>query len=190
MLKVELYDTTLRDGAQSEGISLSVDDKIMITQKLDQLGIHYVEGGWPGSNPKDAEFFSRAKQLKLSNSTLAAFGSTRRAGTLVEQDPNLKALLDAGTSVVTLVGKSWDLHVTSVLETTLEENLSMITDSIAYFNGQGRRVFFDAEHFFDGYRSNPDYAKQTILAAAKSGAKCVVLCDTNGGTLPLRVMVR
>ncbi len=184
MLKVELYDTTLRDGAQSEGISLSVDDKIMITQKLDQLGIHYVEGGWPGSNPKDAEFFSRAKQLKLSNSTLAAFGSTRRAGTLVEQDPNLKALLDAGTSVVTLVGKSWDLHVTSVLETTLEENLSMITDSVAYFNGQGRRVFFDAEHFFDGYRSNPDYAKQTILAAAKSGAECVVLCDTNGGTLP------
>ena len=184
MVQVELYDTTLRDGAQFEGISLSVEDKLAITAKLDQLGVHYIEGGWPGSNPTDAEFFERAKSLKLKNATLAAFGSTRRADINAKDDGNLLALLEAETPVVTLVGKTWDLHVTRVLETSLEENLAMISDSVDFLRTQGRRVFFDAEHFFDGYKANPGYAIQAVKAAANTGAECVILCDTNGGVLP------
>ena len=184
MAQIELYDTTLRDGAQFEGISFSVDDKLAITVKLDQLGVHYVEGGWPGSNPKDAEFFVRAKHLDLTQTTLAAFGSTRHANVPVGDDANIQALLDAHTPVVTLVGKSWDLHVSDVLETSLEENLAMIADSVAHIRAGDRRVFFDAEHFFDGYKSNPAYALQSVNVAAEAGAERVILCDTNGGTLP------
>src|SRR3990170_326854 len=149
-MRVELYDTTLRDGAQMEGISLSVEDKLKIARKLDELGVHYIEGGWPGSNPKDVEFFERAKSLRLSNATLAAFGSTRRAGGSAEDDANLKALLEANTEVVTIVGKANDVHVRDVLETTTEENLAMIADSIRFLKSHGRRVFFDAETSFAG----------------------------------------
>jgi 2-isopropylmalate synthase len=188
MSKVQLYDTTLRDGAQQEGISFSVEDKLKICQKLDELGINFIEGGWPGSNPKDSEFFARAQSLSLSHSTLVAFGSTRRMHSRVEEDPNLKALLEAKTRVVTIVGKAWDKQVTRVLETTLEANLGMIADSISYITAKGVRVFFDAEHFFDGYKGNPEYALKVVTAAAKAGAECVVLCDTNGGTLPQQVM--
>lgn len=184
MSQIELYDTTLRDGAQYEGISLSVDDKLAITRKLDELGVHYVEGGWPGSNPKDEEFFQRARELELSHATLTAFGSTRRAGIEAQTDANLLALLRSEAPVVTLVGKSSDLQVTKVLETSLEENLAMIADSIAFLKSEGRRVFFDAEHFFDGYKSNDQYAVQSVRTAAEAGAECVVLCDTNGGVLP------
>jgi 2-isopropylmalate synthase len=184
IMDLELYDTTLRDGAQQEGISLSVEDKLKITRKLDELGVHYVEGGWPGSNPKDVEYFQRVKALPLARARIAAFGSTRRAGTAAEADGNLLALLAADTPVVTLVGKGSDLHVRRVLETTLEENLAMISDSISFLTGQGRTVFFDAEHFFDGFKSNPDYALQCVKTAAEAGASCLVLCDTNGGALP------
>ena len=184
MSDIALYDTTLRDGTQYEGISLSVKDKIAITQKLDELGIHYIEGGWPGSNPKDEEFFEIIRDVELKTATMVAFGSTRKANIAASEDLNLKALLDANTSVITLVGKCWDLHVTRVLETSLEENLSMISDSISYLKQQGRRVFFDAEHFFDGFKENPEYALQAIKAAEIGGAECVILCDTNGGGLP------
>ena len=184
MVKLELYDTTLRDGAQYEGISLSVNDKLVITKKLDTLGVDYIEGGWPGSNPKDAEFFERARTLKLHHAQLAAFGSTRRSKGTAAQDANIQALLDARTPVVTLVGKAWDLHVTEVLGTSLEENLAMIYDSVGYLKSWGRRVFFDAEHFFDGFRANRPYALQAIRSAAEAGADAVVLCDTNGGTMP------
>ncbi len=187
MKHIQLYDTTLRDGAQQEGISFSVEDKLKIALKLDELGIHFIEGGWPGSNPKDAEFFRRAKELRLSQAVLCAFGSTRRPHIKVEDDPNLHALVDAKRLVVTLVGKSWDLHVTRVLETSLEENLAMITDSVDYLKAKGLMVFFDAEHFFDGYRANPDYALRTIKAADEAGADCIILCDTNGGSLPYEV---
>jgi 2-isopropylmalate synthase len=184
---VQLYDTTLRDGAQQEGISFSVEDKLKIVQKLDELGIHFIEGGWPGSNPKDVEFFKKAQELDFSEAVLCAFGSTRRPNTTAEDDPNLRALVEAKTTVVTLVGKSWDLHVTRVLETTLEENLAMISDSIDYLKSKGIMVFFDAEHFFDGYKANPEYALRTIKAADEVGADCIVLCDTNGGSLPREV---
>ena len=184
MAHIQLYDTTLRDGAQREGISFSVEDKLQIARKLDELGLHFIEGGWPGSNPKDAEFFSRARGLKLAHAQLAAFGSTRRPNIKAESDPNLLAMLDAGTRVMTLVGKSWDLHVTELIETTLEENLAMIADSVRYLKSRGHTVFFDAEHFFDGYKANPDYALRTVEVAAEAGADCVVLCDTNGGALP------
>ena len=184
MARVQLYDTTLRDGAQQEGISFSIEDKLKICQKLDELGIDFIEGGWPGSNPKDTEFFARAQKLPLTHSTLVAFGSTRRADSRAEEDSNLQALLDAKTKVVTIVGKAWDKQVTKVLETTLEENLNMVTDSITYLKSRGLRVFFDAEHFFDGYKGNPEYTLQVVVAAAKAGAECVVLCDTNGGSLP------
>ena len=180
---VELYDTTLRDGTQMEGISLSVEDKLKIARKLDELGVHYVEGGWPGSNPKDAEFFARARSLVLRHARLAAFGSTRRAGSSAESDLNLRALVDAGTPVVTIVGKAHDRHVTRILETTTEENLAMIADSIRYLKSQGLVVFFDAEHFFDGFASDRQYALQCLKTAAGAGADCVVLCDTNGGTI-------
>ena len=184
MAQLEIYDTTLRDGAQYEGISLSVDDKLAIARKLDELGVHYIEGGWPGSNPKDTEFFDRIQSLGLSHATIAAFGSTRRANVGVAQDANLQALLDSAAPVITLVGKSWDLHVTRVLETSLEENLAMIADSVSYMKDHGRRVFFDAEHFFDGFKADPDYALRSVSAAAQAGAECVILCDTNGGVVP------
>ena len=183
MTTVHLYDTTLRDGAQHEGISLSVNDKMKITRKLDELGVGYIEGGWPGSNPKEREYFQRVQSLPLVNATIAAFGSTRRAGVAPDQDPNLQALLDSQAPVLTLVGKTWDLHVTRILETSLEENLAMIADSVAYLRSQGRRVFFDAEHFFDGYKADQDFALRCVEAAAEAGAEVVVLCDTNGGTL-------
>jgi len=188
MSTVQLYDTTLRDGAGQEGISFSVEDKLKICQKLDELGIDFIEGGWPGSNPKDSEFFARAQNLRLAHSTLVAFGSTRHVNSRVEEDLNLQALLQAKTKVVTIVGKAWDKQVTRVLETTLGENLSMITDSISYLRAKGLRVFFDAEHFFDGYKDNPEYALQVVVAAAKADAECVVLCDTNGGALPQQIV--
>ncbi len=184
MASVQLYDTTLRDGAQSEGISFSVVDKLHIVQKLDELGIHYIEGGWPGSNPKDTDFFNKAKNLSLSNSLLVAFGSTRYPGAKAENDANLLALTDAGVKVVTIVGKSSELQVTQVLETTLDENLSMIADSVRFLKEKGLTVFFDAEHFFDGFKSNSAYALRTLQSAAEAGADCLVLCDTNGGALP------
>lgn len=184
---VFLYDTTLRDGTQREGISLSCNDKLKIAQKLDEFGIHYIEGGWPGSNPKDAEFFERVKTLNLKQSKIAAFGSTRYKNTTCAKDANVQALMAADTPVVTLVGKSWDLHVNVVLETDPEENLAMIEESVAYFKEKGKEVIYDAEHFFDGYKANPEYALQTVQVAADAGADCVVLCDTNGGTLPWEV---
>ncbi|MSQ14000.1 MAG: citramalate synthase [Dehalococcoidia bacterium] len=184
MAGIELYDTTLRDGTQQEGISVSVEDKLRITQRMDGFGVQYIEGGWPGSNPKDAEFFTRAKSLKLKNAQLAAFGSTRRAGVAVERDSQVKALLDAETPVVTLVGKASELQVLRILETTLEENLAMIADTVGYLKKRGRKVFYDAEHFFDGYKGNADYAVQCARVAVEAGADCVVLCDTNGGALP------
>ncbi|MEX2238784.1 MAG: citramalate synthase [Dehalococcoidia bacterium] len=178
---VELYDCTLRDGAQMEGLSLSVEDKLKIARKLDEVGVHYIEGGWPGSNPKDVEFFERMKKLPLRKAKLAAFGSTRRAGIAAAEDANLQALLDAETPVVTLVGKSSELHVRDVLRIDNEENLAMIRDSVAYMKAQGRIVFFDAEHFFDGYKFNAAYALDCARVAAEAGADCVTLCDTNGG---------
>ena len=184
MPSVQLYDTTLRDGTQKEGVSFSVVDKLHIARKLDELGIHFIEGGWPGSNPKDIEFFSKAKSLNLSCSQLVAFGSTRRARTKAEADTNLMALADAGVEVVTIVGKSSELQVTQVLETTLDENLSMIADSIRYLKAKGYTVFFDAEHFFDGFKANVDYALRCLITAAEAGADCLVLCDTNGGAIP------
>ena len=187
MTTVQLYDTTLRDGAQEEGISFSIEDKLKICQKLDDLGIDFIEGGWPGSNPKDTEFFAKARNLRLAYSTLVAFGSTRRSDCRVEEDLNLRSLLQAKTKAVTVVGKAWDKQVTRVLETTLEENLGMITDSISYLGTKGLRVFFDAEHFFDGYKGNAEYALQVVTAAAEAGAECVVLCDTNGGSLPQQI---
>ena len=180
---VFVYDTTLRDGTQREGISLSLNDKLKIAQKLDDFGAHYIEGGWPGSNPKDAEFFEAVKTMEFKNAKIAAFGSTRRKGVRPEDDANIQMLVAAETPVVTLVGKSWDLHVHDVLETDLEENLEMISESVAFFKEMGKEVVYDAEHFFDGYKANPEYALMTVQVAAKAGADCVVLCDTNGGTL-------
>ena len=187
MLKVQLYDTTLRDGAQQEGISFSVEDKLKIAAKLDELGIDFIEGGWPGSNPKDIEFFAKAPGLNLAHSIIVAFGSTRRSGSKAEEDSNLQALLESKTKVVTIVGKSWDKQVTQVLETTLEDNLDMITDSISYLKSKGLRVFFDAEHFFDGHKANPEYSLEVIKRAVRAGVECVVPCDTNGGTLPQQI---
>jgi 2-isopropylmalate synthase len=184
---VRLYDTTLRDGAQSEGISFSVVDKLHIAQKLDELGVHYIEGGWPGSNPKDAEFFKKAHSLKLKNARIAVFGSTRRRGLKAEDDNNLTMLVQAGVKVATIVGKSSDLQVTNVLKATLEENLDMIADSVRYLKSKGMDVFLDAEHFFDGFKHNPDYSLKTLVVAAEAGADGVVLCDTNGGALPEEV---
>lgn len=184
---VYLYDTTLRDGTQGEGFQLSGLDKLRIAERLDQFGIDYIEGGWPGSNPKDVEFFREAKKLKLKHAKLAAFGSTRRADTPVEQDAQVALLLEAETPVVTIFGKSWDLHVTEVLRTTIEENQAMIRDTVAYLKKHGREVVYDAEHFFDGYKENAEHALATLRAAAEGGADILVLCDTNGGTLPHEV---
>ena len=183
-MPLQLYDTTLRDGTQREGLSLSVDDKVKIARALDGLGVSYIEGGWPGSNPKDAEFFRRLRAHPLSHAKLAAFGSTRRARVRPENDDNLRALVAAETPVVTLVGKSSTLHVDRILETTREENLRMIGDSITFLKRLGREVVYDAEHFFDGWRLDPGYAFATVAAAAEAGADWVVLCDTNGGELP------
>jgi len=183
MADVKLYDTTLRDGAQTEGISYSVTDKMRIAQKLDQLGIHYIEGGWPGSNPKDIAFFKAAKRTHFKNSLITAFGSTRRANAKVWNDPNVRSLLAAGTKAVTIFGKSWDLHVKDVLRTSLEENLKMINETVLYLKSKNRQIFYDAEHFFDGYKDNPEYALKTLFAAKDAGADCIVLCDTNGGTI-------
>lgn len=187
MTKIFLYDTTLRDGTQREGISLSLDDKLKITQKLDEFGIDYIEGGWPGSNPKDVEYFQRVGSLDLKHAKVCAFGSTRRKGIKPEEDANLKLLIEANTPAITLVGKTWDLHVTDVLETTMEENLEMIGDSVAYCKSHDKEVIYDAEHFFDGYKANPEYAIATLKAAAVNGADSVVLCDTNGGSLPWEI---
>jgi len=184
MTQVTIYDTTLRDGSQAEGISFSVDDKLRIAQKLDEIGVHYIEGGWPGSNAKDAEFFQRARSLSLKQALLTAFGSTRKAHTACEVDPQVQMLLDAETPIVALVGKTSDLHVHHVLETTLDENLAMISDTVSYLRSHGRQVFYDAEHFFDGYRANPHYALATLHAAYAAGAEYIVLCDTNGGAMP------
>jgi 2-isopropylmalate synthase len=183
-LVVELYDTTLRDGAQGTGFSYSIEDRLRILHKIDQLGVPYIEGGWPGANPRDTEFFKLATKEPLKTATLTAFGMTRKAGERAEDSGVLRDLLDAGTEVVCLVGKSWDLHVTEALRTDLDEGVAMVRDSIAFLRREGRRVFFDAEHFFDGYRSNPAFAVAILAAAEEAGAERLVLCDTNGGMLP------
>lgn len=185
--KIDIYDTTLRDGSQGEGISFSVQDKLLIMKKLDEMGFNHVEGGWPGANPKDSDFFEQAKKVKLKHAKLVAFGSTRKAGTKAADDANLRGLLDAETPVITIFGKSWDFHVTEVFRTQLDENLRMIQDSVEYLRSKGREVVYDAEHFFDGYAANPKYALKTLEAARDAGASVLVLCDTNGGTLPSRV---
>ena len=187
MTQISIYDTTLRDGSQGEGISFSVDDKLKVARRLDDMGIHYIEGGWPGSNAKDVEFFHRARGLTFQQARLAAFGSTRRAKTACEVDGQLAALLASQTPVVTIVGKTWDLHVHRVLETTLDENLAMIADSVRYLKTQGRQVFYDAEHYFDGYKANPEYALSTVRVAYQAGADVVILCETNGGSMPWEV---
>ena len=188
MRSIEIYDTTLRDGTQGEGVSLSLQDKLQITARLDELGVDFVEGGYPLSNPKDAEYFRRVRELNLKHTTVCAFGMTRRKGMAAQDDPGMRALLEAvqGTKrpTCTVVGKTWDFHVTEVLRVTLEENLEMIRDSISYLRSQGCDVIYDAEHCFDGAAANPAYAAQTLLAAAQAGAKMVVLCDTNGGAMP------
>jgi 2-isopropylmalate synthase len=186
-LKVELYDTTLRDGAQGTGFSYSIEDRLRILHKLDQLGVPFIEGGWPGANPRDTEFFRLATKETLRNATLTAFGMTRKAGERPETSGVLRDLLDAGTEVVCLVGKSWDLHVTQALRTNLDEGVAMVRDSIELLRREGRRVFFDAEHFFDGYRDDPTFAMRVLGAAEEAGAERLVLCDTNGGMLPLEV---
>jgi len=182
-----LYDTTLRDGTQGEGVNLSVDDKLRIAKRLDDFGMHYIEGGWPGSNPKDAEFFARAQALPFKHAKLTAFGSTRKANGQVESDPQIRMLVDAHTPVVTMVAKTSTLHVKHVLETDLEENLDMIADSVSYFRNQGKEVMHDAEHYFDGFKLDKDYALMTLKAARDAGATWLVLCDTNGGTMPWEI---
>ncbi len=185
--KLWLYDTTLRDGAQREGISLSLTDKLTIARRLDQLGIPFIEGGWPGANPKDVQFFWQLKEEPLTQAEIVAFCYTRRPHKSVEGDRLLQAILAAGTRWVTIFGKSWDLHVREGLQTSLAENLAMISDTIAYLISQGRRVIYDAEHWFDGYRANPDYALATLASAQAAWAEWLVLCDTNGGTLPTEI---
>lgn len=187
MQRIIIYDTTLRDGSQTEGVSYTVNDKIKITHKLDDLGIHYIEGGWPGSNPKDKEYFAHFKGKKLKNAVITAFGSTRRAKTPTAQDANIRALIQSGAKTICIFGKSWDLHVTDVIKTSLEENIRMIHDSVHYLKKQKREVFYDAEHFFDGFKHNPEYALKTVLAAQEAGADCIIFCDTNGGTMPSEV---
>src|SRR5512137_1362397 len=185
--EVEIYDTTLRDGSQGEGINFSVMDKLRIAEKLDAFGVHYIEGGWPGSNPKDIEFFAQARRKKFKRARLAAFGSTRRKGVPVESDDQVRLLQEAHTPVVTIFGKTWLLHVKEVLRTTPEENLAMIGDTVRFLKDNGKFVIYDAEHAFDGYKDDPAYALTTWQAAEKAGANFVVLCDTNGGTLPREV---
>ncbi len=184
MKRIEIYDTTLRDGSQSEEINFSVEDKFRITEKLDELGIHYIEGGWPGSNPKDAEYFKKAKKLNLQNAKVVAFGSTHRASVSVEKDQNIQSLLKAETPVITIFGKTWDFHATTALRISLERNLELIFDTVNYLKSRVEKVFFDAEHFYDGFKNNPEYALKCLEAARDAGADCLVLCDTNGGSMP------
>ncbi|MBZ5584312.1 MAG: citramalate synthase [Acidobacteriia bacterium] len=186
-MRIFTFDTTLRDGTQGEHVSFSVEDKLLIAQKLDELGIDYIEGGWPGSNPKDKEFFERASELKLNHARLTAFGSTRFAKNPVEEDRNVQALVEAGTPAVAVFGKSWDLHVRRALGISREQNLELISDTVRYLKRHGKEVIYDAEHFFDGYRDNPEYALKTLETAQASGADVLCLCDTNGGTLTSRV---
>jgi 2-isopropylmalate synthase len=186
-MDVELFDSTLRDGTQSEGLSLSVEDKLKIARLLDGFGIHYIEGGYPGSNPKDVEFFQRAKAVSFRHAKLTAFGMTRKPGGRADGDPILRAMVEAETPAVAVVGKTWTLHVTKIVGTTLEENLAMVTDSIAFLKQQGREVVFDAEHFFDGFRADRDYTLAVVRAAAAAGADWIAMCDTNGGSLPSTV---
>jgi 2-isopropylmalate synthase len=185
--RVYAYDTTLRDGSQGEGVNFSLQDKLLLTRRLDDLGIDFIEGGYPLSNPKDAEYFRAVRDVPLKHAKVVAFGMTRRKNAPAETDTGLRALLDAGTPCVTIVGKTWDFHVTDILGTTLDENLRMIADSVALCVAAGRQVFYDAEHFFDGYKANPEYAVRTLNAAASAGAGVVILCDTNGGSMPERV---
>jgi 2-isopropylmalate synthase len=187
MNRIELYDTTLRDGAQSEGISFSVADKLKICERLGALGVQFIEGGWPGANPKDMEFFRKVKNMKLKGSSIVAFGSTRRAHTPAAKDKILKGLLSAGTKYITIFGKSWDLHVKDVFKVDLEENIRMISDSVRFLRSRGKTVFYDAEHFFDGFKSNKAYALKTLRAARDAGAARIILCDTNGGTVTSHV---
>jgi len=187
MKRIELYDTTLRDGAQSEGISFSVVDKLKICEKLDELGVHFIEGGWPGANPKDMDFFRKANSLKLKRAEVVAFGSTRHANVKASQDKVLKGLLSADTQSITIFGKSWDLHVRDVFRVDLDENLRMIEDSVKFLKSKDRRVLYDAEHFFDGYKANKEYAIRTLRAAEEAGADRIILCDTNGGTITSQV---
>jgi 2-isopropylmalate synthase len=184
MTQIRIYDTTLRDGSQGEGVNFSLQDKLLITRRLDELGVDFIEGGYPLSNPKDFEYFREVRRLTLKNARLVAFGMTRRKGVRAEDDACMKALLQSEAELVTLVGKSWDLHVHEVLGTSLDENLRMIADSVAYCRAAGREVFYDAEHFFDGYLHNPEYVLQTLRAAQDAGASVIILCDTNGGRLP------
>jgi len=186
-MTVELYDTTLRDGAQMEGISLSVEDKLRIAKRLDDLGVHYIEGGWPGANPKDVEFFERMRDVKL-NAKLVAFGSTRRAGAEAAKDATLNYLINAGTDYVTIVGKAHDLHVREVLATSLEENLAMLADSVRFLKSKGKAVYYDAEHFFDGFKDNPEYAISCLRSTVNAGVDGLVLCDTNGGTITSKLL--
>ena len=185
--KITLYDTTLRDGTQGEQVNFSAEDKLRIAEKLDAFGISYVEGGWPGSNPKDARFFEMAREVDFKNARFTAFGSTHRPGTAPEMDGNIKALLETEAKTLTIFGKSWDLHATEILKTSLEENLMMIEETVAYLKGKEREVIFDAEHFFDGYKANPSYAMNALDAAHKGGADVIVLCDTNGGSMPREI---
>jgi 2-isopropylmalate synthase len=187
MRTIEIYDTTLRDGSQGEGVNFSLEDKLAITRRLDEAGVDFIEGGYPLSNPKDAEYFKQARDLELAHSRVAAFGMTRRRGMAAADDPGMKALLDAGTSVITIVGKTSAFHVSEVLGVSREENLAMIADTVRYLTEQGREVFYDAEHFFDGWKLDADYARATIAAAAEAGATRLVLCDTNGGTMPAEI---
>lgn len=186
-MKIAIFDTTLRDGTQGEAVSFSVDDKLLIAQKLDELGIDYVEGGWPGSNPKDKEFFARAKEIKFKHSRLTAFGSTRFARNTVETDPNVRALIEAETPAIAIFGKTWDFHVRRALGITEEENLKLISETVSYLKAHGREVIYDAEHFFDGYVANACYALKTLEAAKEAGADVLCLCDTNGGMMPARL---
>jgi len=183
MRKIQIYDTTLRDGSQGENISFSLEDKLHIVRKLDDLGVDYIEGGWPGSNNKDLELFLRAQDLTLKHAKVAAFGSTRHPRHRADDDPNLKALVEARTPVVTIFGKSWDLHVKTALGISMQENLDLIRESVAFLKSRGKEVIYDAEHFFDGFKADPEYALATLAAAEEAGADTLVLCDTNGGTL-------
>ena len=186
-MSIQIYDTTLRDGTQSEGFTLSGIDKLRIAKRLDAIGVAFIEGGWPGSNPKDAEFFERAQDMQFKHSLVAAFGATCRVKDGPEDDANIKALLDSQAPVCTVFGKTWTLHVTEVLRTNLEDNLRIIEQSVAYLREQGRRVIYDAEHFFDGYKADRSYALETLRAAVRGGAEMIVLCDTNGGAMPWEV---
>ncbi|HEY3457519.1 MAG TPA: citramalate synthase [Bryobacteraceae bacterium] len=186
-MKIQTFDTTLRDGTQGESVSFSAEDKLLIAQKLDELGIDYIEGGWPGSNPKDKAFFERAKHLRLTHSKLTAFGSTRLAKNSVEDDPNVRELIAAETPVVSIFGKTWDFHVRRALGISEEENVKLISDTVRYLRAHGHEVVYDAEHFFDGYRANPSYALKTLEAAQKAGAGVLCMCDTNGGSLPMQI---